>query len=141
MISTGRSSIPRPEWADSSWDSTILHIDMDAFFLSVELLDQPELRGLPAVVGGKSGRSVVTSPSYEARKYGIRSAMPMSHALALYPRLAIIEPSRDKYSQASKRIMDVLHDITPNVEQLSIDEAFIDVSGARRRLGTPVQIA
>src|SRR5699024_2255766 len=63
------------------------------------------------------------------------------HALALYPRLAIIVPSRDKYSQASKRIMDVLHDITPNVEQLSIDEAFIDVSGARRRLGTPVQIA
>lgn len=141
MVSTGRSSSHRPEWADSSWDSTILHIDMDAFFLSVELLDRPELRGLPAVVGGKSGRSVVTSPSYEARKYGIRSAMPMSQALALYPRLTIIEPSRDKYSHASKKIMEVLHDITPNVEQLSIDEAFIDVSGARRRLGTPAQIA
>src|SRR5699024_3471871 len=100
MVSTGRNSSHRPEWADSSWDSTILHIDMDAFFLSVELLDRPEFRGLPAVVGGKSGRSVVTSPSYEARKYGIRSAMPMSQALALYPRLTIIDPSRDKYSRA-----------------------------------------
>lgn len=114
---------------------------MDAFFLSVELLDHPELRGIPAVVGGNSGRSVVTSPSYEARKYGIRSAMPMSQALALYPRLTIIEPTRDKYSHASKKVMGVLHDITPSVEQLSIDEAFIDVSGARRRLGTPAQIA
>lgn len=141
MVSTGQSSFPRPEWADSSWDSTILHIDMDAFFLSVELLDQPELKGIPAVVGGKSGRSVVTSASYEARTYGIRSAMPIAHALARYPQLAIIEPSRDKYSQASKKIMDVLHDVTPSVEQLSIDEAFIDVSGARRRLGTPAQIA
>jgi len=141
MVSTGRSSIPRPEWADESWDSTILHIDMDAFFLSVELLEQPELRGVPSVVGGRSGRSVVTSASYEARKYGIRSAMPMSQALALYPRLIVIEPTRDKYTKASRNVMEVLYDITPMVEQLSIDEAFIDVSGARRRLGTPAQIA
>lgn len=141
MVSAGHSSTSRPEWADSSWDSTILHIDMDAFFLSVELLDQPELRGVPAVVGGRSGRSVVTSASYEARKYGIRSAMPVAQAVALYPKLIIIEPSREKYSQASKRVMGVLYDITPNVEQLSIDEAFIDVRGARRRLGTPAQIA
>lgn len=141
MVSTGQSFVTRPEWADESWDSTILHIDMDAFFLSVELLDQPELRGKPAVVGGRSGRSVVTSPSYEARRYGIRSAMPMSQALALYPRLIVIEPSREKYMQASNTVMDVLHDVSPLVEQLSIDEAFIDVSGARRRLGTPARIA
>ena len=114
---------------------------MDAFFLSVELLDRPDLRGVPAVVGGKSGRSVVTSASYEARKFGIRSAMPMAHAMALYPRLAVIEPSRDKYTQASKQVMSVLSEVTPVVEQLSIDEAFIDVSGARRRLGTPARIA
>ena len=141
MVSAGQTSASRPQWADESWDSTVLHIDMDAFFLSVELLDQPELAGKPAVVGGKSGRSVVTSPSYEARKYGIRSAMPMSQAVALYPRLIVIEPSREKYSRASRQVMSVLHEITPWVEQLSIDEAFIDVAGARRRLGTPAQIA
>lgn len=141
MVSSGHYLVSHPDWADESWESTILHIDMDAFFLSVELLDQPELRGKPAVVGGRSGRSVVTSASYEARKYGIRSAMPVSQALALYPRLIVIEPTRDKYTQASKRIMAVLHDITPMVEPLSIDEAFIDVAGARRRLGSPAQIA
>jgi len=141
MVSAGPSSTARPSWADDSWDSTILHLDMDAFFLSVELLDQPNLRGVPAVVGGRSGRSVVTSASYEARKFGIRSAMPMAHALSLYPRLVVIEPNREKYTHASRQVMDVLHQVTPAVEQLSIDEAFIDVSGARRRLGTPAQIA
>ncbi|NWN88982.1 MAG: DNA polymerase IV [Micrococcaceae bacterium] len=141
MVSAGQTSASRPQWADESWDSTVLHIDMDAFFLSVELLDQPELAGKPAVVGGKSGRSVVTSASYEARRYGIRSAMPMSQAVALYPRLIVIEPSREKYTRASQQVMSVLHEITPWVEQLSIDEAFMDVAGARRRLGTPAQIA
>src|SRR5690625_2431693 len=141
MVSAGPSSTARPSWADDSWDSTILHLDMDAYFLSVELLDQPNLRGVPAVVGGRSGRSVVTSASYEARKFGIRSAMPMAHALSLYPRLVVIEPNREKYTHASRQVMDVLQQVTPAVEQLSIDEAFIDVSGARRRLGTPAQIA
>ncbi len=141
MVSAGQTSTSRPPWADASWESTILHLDMDAFFLSVELLSRPELRGVPAVVGGKSGRSVVTSASYEARKYGIHSAMPMAHALSRYPRLAVIEPSRDKYTQASRQVMDVLHEVTPVVEQVSIDEAFIDVTGARRRLGTPADIA
>lgn len=141
MISAGQNSSSRPPWADASWDSTILHLDMDAFFLSVELLDRPELRGIPAVVGGRSGRSVVTSASYEAREYGIRSAMPMAHALARYPKLAVIEPSREKYTEASRRVMKVLYEVTPVVEQLSIDEAFLDVAGARRRLGTPAQIA
>lgn len=114
---------------------------MDAFFLSVELLDYPEFRGKPAVVGGRSPRSVVTSASYEARQYGIRSAMPMGQAMARYPGLIVIEPTRDKYTRASKQVMEVLHEVTPLVEQLSIDEAFLDVSGARRRLGHPAHIA
>lgn len=141
MVTAGQSSVSGEVSADESWASTILHIDMDAFFLSVELLDYPKFRGYPAVVGGRSPRSVVTSASYEARQYGIRSAMPMAHALARYPQLIVIEPTREKYTTASQKIMNVLHDITPMVEQLSIDEAFIDVEGARRRLGSPAQIA
>ena len=141
MVLPGRNQASRPSWADDSWEATVLHIDMDAFFLSVELLDRPELIGKAAVVAGNSGRSVVTSASYEARKYGVHSAMPVSQALALCPQVVIVEPTRAKYSQASEKIMDVLHGITPLVEQLSIDEAFLDVAGARRRLGTPAQIA
>ena len=141
MVSAGQNSVSDQQYVDESWNSTILHVDMDAFFLSVELLDYPQFRGYPAVVGGKSPRSVVTSASYEARQFGIRSAMPMAHALARYPRLIVIEPSREKYTRASQKVMEVLHDITPMVEQLSIDEAFIDVEGARRRLGSPAQIA
>lgn len=141
MVLSGRNQALRPTWADDSWEATVLHIDMDAFFLSVELLDRPELVGKAAIVAGKSGRSVVTSASYEARKYGVHSAMPVSQALALCPQVVIVEPTRAKYSEASGKIMDVLHGVTPLVEQLSIDEAFLDVAGARRRLGTPAQIA
>ncbi|HIW47194.1 MAG TPA: DNA polymerase IV [Candidatus Yaniella excrementigallinarum] len=141
MVLPGRNQASRPSWADDSWEATVLHIDMDAFFLSVELLDRPELIDKAAVVAEKSGRSVVTSASYEARKYGVHSAMPVSQALALCPQLVIVEPTRAKYSEASGKIMDVLHGVTPLVEQLSIDEAFLDVAGARRRLGTPAQIA
>lgn len=141
MVASGQSSVSNPYYVDESWDSTILHIDMDAFFLSVELLDHPHLRGKPAIVAGKSGRSVVTSASYEARKYGIRSAMPVGQALTLYPHLHVIEPTREKYTSASQRVMEVLHEVTPLVEQLSIDEAFLDISGARRRLGSPAEIA
>src|SRR5699024_5965573 len=93
------------------------------------------------VVAEKSGRSVVTSASYEARKYGVHSAMPVSQALALCPQLVIVEPTRAKYSEASGKIMDVLHGVTPLVEPLAIDDAFFDVAGARRRLGTPARLA
>src|SRR5690625_7943889 len=112
MVSAGQQSTPRPSWADESWDSTILHLDMDAFFLSVELLDRPELRGVSAVVGGRSNRSVVSSASYEARQFGICSAMSMGHALARYSQLVVIEPSRAKYTQSSRLVMEVLHYIT-----------------------------
>lgn len=126
---------------DESWESTILHIDMDAFFLSVELLDAPQYRGVPALIAHDGPRSVVTSASYEARAFGIRSAMPLAHAKALCPHVVVIEPHREKYTAASARVMELLTTVTPQVEQLSIDEAFMDVAGARRLIGSPAQIA
>ncbi len=118
----------------------ILHIDMDAFFVSVELLDHPHLRGVPVVVGSPSGRSVVLSASYEARKFGVRSAMPMSVAMRRCPTAVILPPHQGRYSEVSGRLMDIFRSITPDVEQLSVDEAFLDVAGAIRRLGSPREI-
>jgi DNA polymerase IV len=130
----------RPGPQDPSWDAVILHVDMDAFFLSVELLDHPELLGVPALVAHRGGRSVVLSASYEARRSGVHSAMPLAHALALCPGVAVVEPRHERYSAASRQVMDVLGSFTPILEQLSIDEAFLDVTGARRRLGPPARI-
>lgn len=120
--------------------ATILHVDMDAFFASVELLDQPELRGKPVIVGHAVGRSIVTTATYEARKYGVTSAMPMSKALRLCPNAIVLPPRHALYHEYSKRVMGILTEMTPLVEQLSIDEAFLDVSGARRLLGAPSEI-
>ncbi|GAA4764705.1 DNA polymerase IV [Citricoccus nitrophenolicus] len=125
---------------DESWDAVVLHVDMDAFFLAVELLDQPHLAGRPALVAHRGGRSVVLSASYEARDFGIRSAMPLAHAMALCPGAAVIEPRHDRYIEVSREFMGILGGFTPVLEQLSIDEAFLDVSGARRRLGAPARI-
>ncbi|NUL48015.1 DNA polymerase IV [Cellulosimicrobium funkei] len=125
---------------DDSWDAVVLHVDMDAFFLAVELLDHPHLSGRPALVAHRGGRSVVLSASYEARGFGIRSAMPLAHALALCPGVAVVEPRHGRYTEVSRQIMGILGGFTPVLEQLSIDEAFLDVSGARRRLGTPARI-
>jgi DNA polymerase IV len=137
-----RSSAGRagPASQDPSWDAVILHVDMDAFFLSVELLEHPELAGVPALVANRGGRSVVLSASYEARRSGVRSAMPLAHALALCPGVAVVEPRHERYTAASRQVMEVLGSFTPVLEQLSIDEAFLDVSGARRRLGPPARI-
>lgn len=120
--------------------ATILHVDMDAFFAAVELLDHPELVGKPAVVGRATGRSVVTSATYEARKHGVRSAMPMAQALRLCPHAVILEPHMHKYREYSSRVIEVFDRVTPLVEQVSIDEAFLDVSGAIKRLGSPTLI-
>ncbi|MFJ8893507.1 DNA polymerase IV [Leifsonia sp. NPDC102414] len=124
---------------DSS--ATILHVDMDAFFASVELLDRPDARGKPAIVGHPGPRSVVTSATYEARKFGVRSAMPMSQAIRLCPQAIILPPHMHKYKEYSEKVMAIFSEVTPLVEALSIDEAFLDVAGARRLLGSPKRIA
>ncbi|MDQ1572520.1 MAG: polymerase [Actinomycetota bacterium] len=117
-----------------------MHLDMDAFFASVELLERPDLVGLPVIVGGRGGRSVVTAATYEARKYGVNSAMPMSVALRRCPNAVVLEPHFEHYRHFSEVVMGLCGDVTPLVEPLSIDEAFLDVAGARRLLGTPWEI-
>lgn len=125
---------------DSS-TATILHVDLDAFFASVELLDRPELAHLPVVVAGTSLRSVVTAANYPARKFGVRSAIPLSQALRLCPKAIVLEPHFEKYRYYSQQVMEIFDDVTPLVERLGIDEAFLDVSGAKGLLGSPAEVA
>lgn len=119
---------------------TVLHADMDAFYAAVELRSRPELRGLPVIVGGGT-RGVVLSATYEARRSGVHAAMPISRARRLCPRAVVIQPSHGLYSEVSRGVMEVFRSVTPAVEPLSLDEAFLDVSGSLRRLGTPTAIA
>ena len=118
-----------------------MHLDMDAFFASVEELDDPSIVGQPVIVGGTAGRGVVSAANYVARSFGVNSAMPMSLALRRCPNAIIRRPRFDRYSEISKHVFAILHDVTPKVQPLSIDEAFLDVSGARELLGRPLDIA
>jgi DNA polymerase-4 len=130
---------PRPGTAPDDGCS-ILHLDLDAFFASVELARRPQLRGRPVVVGG-SHRGVVLAVTSEARTFGVRPAMPMAAALRLCPQAVVIPPDRAAYAEVSAGVMAVLRGATALVEQVSLDEAFLDVSDARRRLGPPTAIA
>jgi DNA polymerase-4 len=120
---------------------TVLHVDMDAFYASASLIDRPDLRGQPVVIGGGGNRSVVLSATYEARRFGVTSAMPMGKARRLCPQAVVIEPDFTRYSQISDAIMATFHAVTDVVEPLSLDEAFLDIAGAQRRLGRPARIA
>ncbi|WIK64965.1 DNA polymerase IV [Gleimia hominis] len=139
------SKAPRAAWVRRNWgrdDSQchILHVDMDSFFASVEVLRNPQLKGKPLIVGGKSARGVVTSATYDVRARGVYAGMPMARALRLAPDASVVQSTRGVYSQFSRRVMAILDQITPQVERISIDEAFLDVRGATRRLGSPTQI-
>ncbi|WP_374754675.1 DNA polymerase IV [Arthrobacter sp. AFG20] len=117
-----------------------MHVDMDAFFVSVELRARPDLRGRPVIVGFPAERSVVLSASYEARRFGVKSAMPMAVAHRLCPQAVVIEPRHKLYYEVSGQLMGIFESITDLVEPLSVDEAFLDVGGAIRRLGPPSDI-
>ena len=119
---------------------TILHIDMDAFYASIEQRDNPELKGKPVIIGGKTGRGVVSTASYEARKYGVRSAMPITEAVRRCPDGIYIPPNIPKYRAVSEQIMEIFHRYTPDVEAISLDEAFVDVTGSQKLFGTAEEI-
>lgn len=116
---------------EESFSEPILHVDMDAFFVEVERLTRPELLGVPVIVGGLGNRGVVAAASYEAREHGVRSAMPMVHARRLCPRARFVAPDHNRYREASVEVFGVFRSFSPMVEGLSVDEAFLNVSGLR----------
>lgn len=126
--------------SDRSTGCPILHVDMDAFFASVAIRDWPELAGAPVIVGG-GHRGVVLSATYPARRFGVHSAMPMTQARRLCPQAVVLSPDYTDFDTVSSSVMEIFRQATPVVEALSLDEAFLDVSGSLRRFGTPLAIA
>ena len=118
----------------------ILHVDMDAFYASVEQHDRPELAGLPVIVGGRGGRGVVAAASYEVRRYGVRSAMPVRRALQLCPHAVCVRPRMTRYAEVSRQVFEVFHEFTPLVQGLSLDEAYLDVTHSQALKGDTVEI-
>jgi DNA polymerase-4 len=121
-------------------ERVIVHADMDAFYAAVEQLDDPSLRGVPVLVGGTGNRGVVSTASYEARPFGVHSAMPMAEARRRCPQAVVLAPNFERYTELSRRIMDVFGSFSPLVEPLSLDEAFVDMTGAEGLFGSPEQI-
>ncbi len=119
----------------------IIHLDMDAFYPAVEVLDHPELNGKPVIVGGSKQRGVVSSASYEARKFGVHSAQPMATAMRLCPSAIVMPVRMSRYKEVSEQVFEIFDLFTPLVEPLSIDEAFLDVSASTRLFGSPIEIA
>ena len=119
----------------------IIHLDMDAFYPSVEMLDNPALKGKPVIVGGRKERGVVSSASYEARKFRIHSAQPIAKAKRLCPDGIFLPVRMSRYQEISKQVFEIFHRFTPLVEPISIDEAFLDVTGSIRLFGQPENIA
>src|SRR5450432_3645429 len=119
----------------------VLHVDMDAFYASVEQHDDPTLAGKPVIVGWDSARGVVAAANYEVRRFGVHSAMPMHQALRLCPQAVCVRPRMARYQEVSQRVFGVFHEITPQVQGLSLDEAFLDVTASQQLLGDPVVIA
>ena len=141
MSNAPRDARAKRDWGSDDSATPILHVDMDSFYAQVEMREDPSLVGRPIIVGGTSGRGVVTSATYEARALGVRAGMPTSRARALCPSAALIPGNFAAYQRYSREVMRILGTVTPDLEQVSIDEAFLDVSGARRRLGSPLEIA
>ncbi len=141
MSNSPRDRRVRRDWGSDDAGTPILHVDMDSFFASVEVVEDPSLAGRSLIVGGPSNRGVVASATYEARASGVHAGMPITRARALCPQARFVPVRHHVYREYSRRVMAVLAEVTPLVEQVSIDEAFLDVGGSRLRLGSPTCIA
>ncbi len=127
-----------------NWPRAIIHVDLDAFYASVEQLRRPELRGRPIIVGGGGEnyrRGVVSAASYEARRFGVHSAMPLGRALRLCPHAVVLPVDFTAYRAASRAVFAIARELTPQMEPVSLDEAYLDVTGSIRRMGPPDQMA
>jgi len=123
------------------WSKAIIHLDMDAFYAAIEVLDNPSLKGKPVIVGGSQKRGVGSSASYEARRFGVHSAQPVATAMRLCPKGIFLPVRMSRYKEVSEQVFEIFYQFTPLVEPLSIDEAFLDVTGSVRLFGSPEEIA